>query len=114
MRGDLSGAIADYARAIARYQHPGDRAFAYLGRGNVRRSAGDLLGAVADYDRAIELQPGHAGAYLSRGLVHRDLGHRERAISDLRMVHELSADPSWRSEAEVQLRALKTDASPGS
>jgi tetratricopeptide (TPR) repeat protein len=109
LQGDWEGAIADYTRAIGHYEHAGDRALAYLGRGHVRKSAGDMPGAVADYDCAIELQPGHAGAYLSRGIAHRDCGNRQEAISDLRMVRELSADPRWRRQADEQLRALEAE-----
>jgi tetratricopeptide (TPR) repeat protein len=109
LRGDWERAIADYTQAIGHYRHNSDRALAYLGRGNARRAASDPQGALADYDRAIELQPGHAGAYLSRAIAHRDCGNKQQAISDLRMVRELSVDPNWRGQAEEHLRILEAE-----
>ncbi|MEJ2737693.1 MAG: tetratricopeptide repeat protein [Anaerolineae bacterium] len=106
LRGDLTGAIADYDQAIARYPDHVSQAVAYLTRGNARRDQGDLAGAIADYDRAIARHPSYAAAYLSRGLAHRQAGDLERARADFRLVPELTSDPRWREQAEEQLRAV--------
>ncbi len=109
VRGDRVGAIADYGNAIALSSDPHSRAMTYLIRGKARRDLGDLRGAIADYDQAIILQPGHAGGYLSRGLAHREAGDREHAIADLKMVRELSSDPTWRQQAQEALGQLEAE-----
>jgi tetratricopeptide (TPR) repeat protein len=106
LRGDLAGAIADYDRAIDRYPDSVSQAVVYLSRGKARQDQGDLAGAIADYDRAIARHPSYAAAYLSRGLAYRQAGDLERARADYRLVPELTSDPSWRQQAEEQLRAL--------
>src|SRR5437763_8310728 len=59
-QGDLSGAIADYTRAIEldpKYTK------AYTNRGIAKEDKGDMDGAMADYTRAIELNQKHTHAY---------------------------------------------------
>jgi tetratricopeptide (TPR) repeat protein len=63
--GDISGAVADYNRAVE--LNPG-YAKAYNNRAIVRASAlKDMQGALRDFDRAIEIDPAYADAYLGRG-----------------------------------------------
>ena len=52
-RGDLSGAVNDFDRAIEL-----DRklAGAFQNRGTIKRARGDRFGAMADLDRALELK----------------------------------------------------------
>jgi tetratricopeptide (TPR) repeat protein len=106
LRGDLAGAIADYDQAITRSSDSEDKAIAHLTRGNARKDQGDLVGAIDDYDQALAYHPSYAGTYLSRGQAHRELGDRDRAITDFRMVRELTTHPRWCQEAEEQLREL--------
>jgi tetratricopeptide (TPR) repeat protein len=112
LRGDLTGAMADYDRAIARYSDSVSQAVAYLTRGKARQDQGDLTGAIADYDRAIARHPGYAAAYLRRGLAYREAGDLERARADFHLVPELTSDPRWRQQAQEQLRALADEGAP--
>jgi tetratricopeptide (TPR) repeat protein len=107
LKGDLTGAIADYQRAIADSGDRHSRAMALLTLGNALEEQEDLLGAVEAYSQAIVYDPGHAGTYLSRGLAYQNLGDEERARADLELVRELTSDPKWRQQAEEQLRVLR-------
>jgi tetratricopeptide (TPR) repeat protein len=110
LRGDLAGAISDYAQAIARSSDHHSRAMAFLTLANALEDQGDLAGAVDAYSQAIVHDPGHAGAYLSRGLAYVELGQVREAIADLELVRELTPDPQWRQQAEKQLEALTNTA----
>src|SRR5689334_3655934 len=64
VKGDSTGAIASYTRAInlnPRYSA------AYKGRGLAYFDLGDKQKAIADYNEAIRLTPNDAEAYNSRG-----------------------------------------------
>jgi tetratricopeptide (TPR) repeat protein len=50
--GDVDGAIAEYAHAIALNPNYG---LAYRNRGEARRKKGDLEGAMADFNRVSKL-----------------------------------------------------------
>jgi tetratricopeptide (TPR) repeat protein len=94
--GDLTGALADYNRAIA--LNP-QYATAYLNRALVREAQGDLKGAQADYDQAIALNPQDATAYLSRSLVRKAQGDLEGAQADYDQATMLPADGLERAVA---------------
>lgn len=64
VRGDLSGALCDYNKAIK--IDPG-LAAAYYGRGNALKASGSIDEAIADYNKSIELNPNYSDAYNSRG-----------------------------------------------
>jgi len=64
VKGDLDGALADYAKALRLKPDLGD---AYNNRGVARADKGDLDGAVKDYAEAIRLKPDFAEAYNNRG-----------------------------------------------
>lgn len=53
-KGDSSGALADYNKAI---ELKPDYVDAYVGRGDTKYKNGDLAGALADYDQATKLKP---------------------------------------------------------
>jgi len=53
-KGDFSGALADYNKAI---ELKSDDVDAYIGRGDTKYKKGDPDGALADYDQAAKLKP---------------------------------------------------------
>lgn len=64
-RGDYSGALADYNRAIKINSRSAN---AYYNRGLLKATKlQDDRGALADYDRAIQLKPSYDAAYNNRG-----------------------------------------------
>lgn len=89
-KGDLSGAIADFDRAIK--LDPRD-ALAYQNRAYAKRLKKDPAGAIADYTRAIELDPNSADAYYNRGNVKTDRNDLDGAIADYDRTIEL--DPKY-------------------
>src|SRR3984893_2762380 len=87
-KGDLDGAIKDYAEAI---RLKPDFALAYNNRGVARRK-GDLDGAIMDYAEAIRLKPDFALAYNNRGVAHSDKGDLDGAIKDYAEAIRLKPD----------------------
>lgn len=63
-RGDLSGAVSEYNKAI---NVDSSLAAAYYGRGNALKATGSTDEAIANYTRSIELNPNYSEAYNSRG-----------------------------------------------
>ncbi len=93
-KGELDGALADFAKAIALYpQYPG----AYNNRGNAKDRKGDLNGALADFDKAIELNDRYADAFNNRGIVKSDKGDLNGALADFDKAIELKQDQNSRS-----------------
>jgi eukaryotic-like serine/threonine-protein kinase len=83
MTGDLSGAIADYGKAIA--ADP-TAPLAHLNRGHLQQAMGNYVSALADYDRGIAVTTDYAPyARLHRWVVQRRLKHpdasRELALA---------------------------------
>ena len=76
---DLSGAIADFTKAIALEPK---NFHAYLDRGNAYFKLQDLKSALADYDKAISLHPRDVNAYLNRALAKYQLNDFNGAIID--------------------------------
>ena len=85
-KGDLTGAIADYDRALN-----ADPKFAeaYINRGKAKRAQGDLDGAIADYEAAADLDPELAAnnrditqAYLNRGYIRSNRLDLDGALTD--------------------------------
>lgn len=77
--GDVSGAIADFGRAI---ELDPKSASAYDSRGLAKRDKRDFEGAIADLNRAIELNPNDHEFYDDRGLAKRVKGDNDGAIAD--------------------------------
>lgn len=76
---DLSGAIADYTKAIELDPKFAD---AYYRRGSARHWAKDYDGAIADYTKVIELKPKYPYAYHARGLARHAKNDFDGAIAD--------------------------------
>lgn len=102
-QGDLTGAVADYDKAIVL-----DPKFAaaYFYRGLARAEQGDRARAIADYDKAIVLDPKGPAAYYNRGLVFQQQGDQTHAIADFEQVLRLTGDAEQRRLAEERLREL--------
>ena len=77
----LSGAIADYTRAI---ELSPTAALAYYNRAWAHYLAGENVEAQADVDRAIEINAHSASAFSTRGLIRERLGDTAGAIADFR------------------------------
>src|ERR1041385_388176 len=94
-KNDITGAIADYDRAITLDPKLAE---AYLNRGKAKRAAGDLDGAITDYEVVVELSPDLAAnnrditqAYLNRGYIRSNRMDIEGALSDFD--HAIKLDP---------------------
>jgi tetratricopeptide (TPR) repeat protein len=88
-RGDNSGAIADYDRAIAispTYYN------AFSDRGWVKSTLHDYSGAIADLNKAISLNNKHDVSYYRRGIVNLNSGNIKNAIEDFNSL--ISIDPN--------------------
>lgn len=85
-RGDLDGALADYAMAIE--LNPA-LAVAYCNRGLVRTAKGDLDGALVDYNLALTLNPNLAAAWNNRALLKQAKGALDGALADYNKAIEI-------------------------
>jgi len=106
LKGDLTGAIADYTQAITLDPKNTYRDYFYYSRGQVKEKQGDLTGAVADYTRAIALDPKKAEDYYSRGQVKRNQGDLTGAIADFSQAIELDPHKTnyFSKRGEVKFR----------
>jgi len=65
VHGDLSGAMADYSKAI---EIDPKNKLAYFNRGDLKkRLLVDYKGAIDDFSKAIEIDPNYTSAYYYRG-----------------------------------------------
>jgi Flp pilus assembly protein TadD len=87
-RGNLSGALADYSKAINLQPKT---ASLWSDRGYVALNQHDYNEAVKDEAEAIQLDPKLARAYYLRGVASGDLGDRANAVDDLRTAVGLDA-----------------------
>jgi tetratricopeptide (TPR) repeat protein len=78
-RGDLAGALADFAKALE--VHAGCLE-ARNNRGAVLHLLGNHAGALEDFDRALQICPDYTEAYNNRGIVRHALGDRAGALAD--------------------------------
>jgi tetratricopeptide (TPR) repeat protein len=85
-KGDLTGAVADFDRAI---QTQSDYAEAYFYRGLAYFDLKQMPKSIADYSRAIALNAGYVDAYYNRGLVLSAMGDKPGAIADYTQVIRL-------------------------
>ena len=87
-KGDYSGAISDYTKAIKlNPNHP----YAYNNRGYAKNELKDYSGAISDYTKAIEINPKYAYAYyLNRGISKDNLENYSGAISDYTKAIEIN------------------------
>ena len=101
-KGDYTGAISDYTKAIELDPNYAD---AYVNRGISKHNLKDYKGAMSDYNKAIELNPNDAILYYNRGnLKGRNLKDYTGAISDYTKSIEL--DPNY-ADAYVNRGAAK-------
>lgn len=103
-RGDLSGAIADYSRAVeASPGHPQP----WTKRGIARARSGDLDGALRDYSRALAADRAYLPALANRASVCFHLARYRATAADATKALELAPDlaQAWlfRGMARAQL-----------
>ena len=81
-KGDLSGAIADYTKAI---NIDSQDANAFYNRALAKHESEDYSGAIADYTSAIEINPNDHDFYFNRGLSYIDSGYNKKAIKKIKL-----------------------------
>ena len=96
--------IADFSKVIALM--PDDVA-SYNHRAICSFRKQDFDSALADLNYALSLDSNYANTYFNRGIVYRFRGEKDKAIADFSKFLELSQDPDWRKQAEIQLKALE-------
>ncbi|MEG4318320.1 MULTISPECIES: tetratricopeptide repeat-containing serine protease family protein [unclassified Microcoleus] len=82
-KGDASGAVADFTKAI---QTQSDYVEAYFYRGLAYFDLREIPKSLADYSKAIALNAGYLDAYYNRGLVLSAMGDTPGAIADYTQV----------------------------
>ncbi len=82
-QGDLSGAVADFSKAI---QTQSDYVEAYFYRGLAYFDLREIPRSIADYSKAIALNGSYLDAYYNRGLVLSAMGDKPGAIADYTQV----------------------------
>lgn len=85
-KGDASGAVADFSKAI---QTQSDYVEAYFYRGLTYFDLREIPRSIADYSKAIALNAGYVDAYYNRGLVLSAIGDKPGAIADYTQVIRL-------------------------
>jgi tetratricopeptide (TPR) repeat protein len=88
--GDVSGAIGDYAKAIA--LEP-DSPVNYTSRGNAYVRLKDWTNALPDMTRAIELSPTNAASFQNRAVVYYWLGKYDKAWANITQCLKLGGKP---------------------
>ncbi|NQT14831.1 MAG: tetratricopeptide repeat protein [Planctomycetes bacterium] len=95
LQGDSNASLAEYSRMVQLSpedpQAYGDRAMAYLNKGNYRKRTRHVSAwrqrcfdkAITDFTTAIRLAPKDASLYLWRGIAFRARGQLNKAIADL-------------------------------
>ncbi|WP_421658027.1 tetratricopeptide repeat protein [Leptothermofonsia sp. ETS-13] len=119
-RGDRTGALQDYERALQLRPSNALRAGIYNNRGNVRFAQNNAQAALQDYNQAINLKRNYADAYFNRGLAYEALNNIPNAINDFRRAAKFYqdknqfqlADEAERKAANLQQRTPGGTASP--
>lgn len=110
--GDYDGAIDRFTTAINQSDVPDQMvspADIYLYRGNAHYSKAGVTGidnAIANYDHAIKLKPDLVNAYYNRAVTYKRKGERERAITDLNHVLQITNDSEMRQDTQQRLQEL--------
>ena len=99
-------AQADYDRAIKLgLKRPGERLFAYMGRGYVALVSEDFDVAVEDFDIALEIEPGAVNAWMWRGYANERRGRFDLALADYERASMVEPD---NTVARTSLRRLRS------
>jgi tetratricopeptide (TPR) repeat protein len=99
-------AQTDYDRAIKLgLKRPGERLFAYLGRGYVALVTDDFDTAVEDFDIALEIEPGAVNAWMWRGYANERMGRFDLAVTDYERAIMVEPD---NTTARSNLRRLRS------
>ena len=97
-KGDHSGAIADYTKAI---EIDPKHTNSYLNRGYAKDSLKDYYGAISDYTKAIEIKP-ESDAYMNRSISKENIGDIKGACFDAKKAVSLGDEDlqnaSWIKE----------------
>jgi tetratricopeptide (TPR) repeat protein len=103
---NYADAQADYDRAIRiGLKRPGERLFAYLGRGYVALVSEEFTAAVENFDAALEIEPSAANARMWRGYANERLGRFDQAIADYEQACMVEPD---NTVARANLRRLRS------
>ncbi len=119
-RGDRTGALQDYERALQLRPSNALRAGIYNNRGNVRFAQNNAQAALQDYNQAINLKRNYADAYYNRGLAYEALNNIPNASNDFRRAAKFYrdqnqfqlADEAERRATNLQQRTPGGTASP--
>jgi tetratricopeptide (TPR) repeat protein len=77
-------------------------------RGRVFYRQGNYQRALEDYNGVIARNPSYYYAYCNRGYTYKKLGLNDKALSDFSTCRDLAANDAWQSEAELQIKNLRT------
>jgi tetratricopeptide (TPR) repeat protein len=101
----LPEAKSDYDKAIIlKFVRPGDRFFAFLGRGYVNLQQEDFDHAVLDFNQALEADPGSVDALLYRGYANERRGVTALALQDYERAFVENPSNAWVREGLQRLR----------
>jgi tetratricopeptide (TPR) repeat protein len=105
-KGDLDGAIADFAKVIELAPKEAD---AYFNRGTAETGKSDWDGAIADFDIAVQLKPEYADAYGWRGVVKEAKGDLDGALADYNKAIELNPGLAKAYDHRGKVKQAKGD-----
>jgi tetratricopeptide (TPR) repeat protein len=86
IKGDYDRALGDYTRAI---EIDPKYALTHFNRGYAYVAKGEYDRAIADYDKALEIDPKNMLAYLNRGYAYAAKGEHDRAVVDYNKTLEI-------------------------
>ncbi len=105
-RGDLSGAKAQFERAVSEDPKSGQ---AHVALGNLKERLGDAAGASASYSAALSQQPSFGPAILAKTKLLLDAGRLEPAEAFARGVLAKYPDSAAGLTALAEVRSLRGD-----
>lgn len=106
---DISGAIADYDKAIALKPDKEDLATLLGNRASLKQQTGDLDGALVDYNQVIALLPREAVIYNSRRSIKSGKGDFAGALADYSKAIELDPGVAQFLVNRAEVRLTKDD-----
>lgn len=110
LRGDIYRQAADFGHALEDYStvlklRP-DSVTARMHRAETLQAQGDPRRALDDVNQALRLEPRSLRLLYRRALILTDLHRLPEALTDLRLVAQLSPDPDLKQKAQARLREL--------